>query len=137
MASLAAGFGILPGEERPQPVLIIPVRLLNTGGGAPIALMAGRAAEFVWIVDLEEIRIRMADECLSVLIRFLRAFGCERSGSDLQRLAHPHVARFAAIYDVRVGNVDLLNLRIPLGGLLAQTVNLRGRKVHHVIRDVL
>ena len=47
------------------------------------------------------------------------------------------MAGFAAIYDVGVGNVDLLNLRIPLGGFLAQSVNLRGREIDHVIGDVL
>src|SRR5207247_6154588 len=44
---------------------------------------------------------------------------------------------FAAIYDFGIGNIDLLNLRIPLGGFLAQSVNLRGREIDHVIGDVL
>src|SRR5207245_7157846 len=68
----------------------------------------------------------MADECVRVLIRLLLTFRSHYGCSDLYRFARSHVAGFAAIYDVGVGNVDLLNLRIPLGGFLAQSVNLRG-----------
>src|SRR5579862_3568161 len=41
VTSLATGFGIFLGIERPEPVLIIAVRLFDAGGGTPISLVAG------------------------------------------------------------------------------------------------
>ena len=51
-AGLAAGLGILFGIERPQPVLVISVRLFDAGRSAAISLVAGRAPKFVRIVNL-------------------------------------------------------------------------------------
>ena len=53
VTGLASCFDVLLRKERPQPVLVISVRLLNAGGGAPIALVARRATKFIWIVDFE------------------------------------------------------------------------------------
>ena len=58
VASLAARFGILLGKQRPQPVLVIAVSFFDAGGGASIALVARRAAEFVGIVRLQQFRAR-------------------------------------------------------------------------------
>src|SRR5207244_13535725 len=51
VTGLASCYDVLLRKERPQPVLVISVRLLNAGGGAPIALVARRATKFIWIVD--------------------------------------------------------------------------------------
>ena len=53
VAGLAARFDILFGKERPQPVLVVAVSFLDAGGRASIALVAGRAAELVGIVNLQ------------------------------------------------------------------------------------
>ena len=50
-----------------------------------------------------------------------------------ERLARAHVAGFAAIYDVRLGDVDLDDLGIPVGRLLLESIDLRRSQVHHVI----
>ncbi len=79
MAGLAARLRILFGIQRPQPVLVIPVRLLDAGGGASVALMAGRAAELVRIVNLQKFRLGMTDERVRIFIRLLLAF-CRHRG---------------------------------------------------------
>src|SRR5207247_6658156 len=107
MASLAARLSILLRKKRPQPVLIIPVSFLNTRSGSPVALVARRAAEFLGVMNLEQVGIRMAHERLSVLIRVLGAFGCERSGSEFQRLESSHVAGLAKVDNVGLGGVAL------------------------------
>ena len=73
VACLASGFDVLFGEQRPEPVLVIAVRFFNAGGGAAIALMAGRAAELVGIVNLQQLRFRMTDKCLRIFVGLLFA----------------------------------------------------------------
>ncbi len=58
VAGLASGLRVFFGKQRPQPVLVIAVRLLDAGGGASIALMTGRAAELVRIVNAAAIPAR-------------------------------------------------------------------------------
>ena len=53
VANLAAGFSILFGEERPQPVLVISVTFFDASSGTAIALVTGRAAKFLRIVNLQ------------------------------------------------------------------------------------
>src|SRR5947208_13825946 len=79
----------------------------------------------------------MADKCPRVFIRLLLTSRSHDGWGDFYRLARSHVAGFAAIYDVGVGDVDLLNLRIPFSRFLAQSVNLRRREIDHVIGYVL
>src|SRR5207245_10420031 len=50
---LAPCLDVLLRKQRPQPVLVISVRLLDAGGGASIALVARRATKLLWIVDFE------------------------------------------------------------------------------------
>ena len=50
VANLAASFVVLRGEDRPDPVFVIAVSFLDAGRGAPVSLVAGRAAEFLGIV---------------------------------------------------------------------------------------
>ncbi len=73
---------------------------------------------------LQQFRLGMADESLCVLVGLLLALGSHGRGGDLQRLARVHVAGFAAIHDVGLGHIDLHDLRIPVGRLLLQTVDL-------------
>ena len=73
VAILATRLRIFLGKQRPQPVLVVAVPLLDAGGGAAIALMAGRAAELFRIVNLQQLRFGMADEGLGIFIRLLLA----------------------------------------------------------------
>src|SRR5204863_3543664 len=75
VTGLATRFGILFGEERPQPVLVSSVTFLHAGGGAAIALMTRRAAKFIRIVDLQKFGLGMANEGLSVFVRSLLSLG--------------------------------------------------------------
>ena len=99
---------ILFGIERPEPVLVVAVRLLDARSGAPIALVAGRAAELVGIVNLQQRRVRMADEGLGVVVRRLGALALMKRRS-LHGFARAHVAGFAAVDDICFGDVDLLD----------------------------
>ena len=73
VASLASGFGILLGKQRPQPVLVVAVSFFDAGGGASIALVARRAAELVGIVHLQQFRVGMAGEGVGILVGLLLA----------------------------------------------------------------
>ena len=114
VAGLATGFGILLGKQRPQPVLVVAVGLFHAGGGPAVALVAGRAAELVGIVRLQQFRIGMAGEGEGILIRFLFALGGHDRGRELDRLARVHVAGLAAVHDVGFGHVDLDDLGVPI-----------------------
>jgi hypothetical protein len=94
------------------------VTFLDAGGGAAIALMTWRAAKFVRVVDLQKFGLGMADESLSIFIRPLLSLGSHRRGGKLERLANSHVAGFAPVHDIGIGNVDLLDRGIPFTGLL-------------------
>src|SRR2546430_5398073 len=80
MANLTACFEVSTRKYRPEPVFIIAMRLFNAGGGAPIALVARRAAELVRIVNLQELGFRVAGECAGVFVR-LFAFQGHGNGS--------------------------------------------------------
>src|ERR1035437_2172351 len=58
----AAGFGVGGGKQRPQPVLVIAVRLLRARGSATVAVVAGRAAETLHIVESQQRLVGVADE---------------------------------------------------------------------------
>src|SRR5437868_12720071 len=107
------------------------------GSGASISLVARRASELVRIMDLQQSRLGMTHKSLCVLIRSLAALGRHHRRADLQRLARAHVARFTPVDDVGIGDIDLLDLRVPLGGFLFQSLDLGWREVNHVISDVL
>ena len=47
---LASGFQIFLGVQRPQPVFVVAMRLLDAGQGHAIAAVARRAAELLRIV---------------------------------------------------------------------------------------
>ena len=55
MAALASRLGIFLRVHGPQPVFVIAMSFFDAGGGAPIALMAGRASELVRIVNLQQL----------------------------------------------------------------------------------
>ena len=133
MASLAAGLNVLFRKQRPQPVLVIAVRFFDAGGSAAIALVAGRATEFVGIMGLQQFRLGMAGEGARVLVRLLLALAVMTAAVISQRLAGIHVAGLAAVHDIGVRHVDLHDLGVPLFGLLFQAINLGGREVHHVV----
>ena len=57
-------------------------------------------------------------------------------GFNDQRLARAHVAGLAAVHNVGIGDVDLLNLGIVVGGLLDQPVNLVRRKLNRVVGEI-
>src|SRR3984893_9566281 len=116
-------------------MLVVAVRLFNTGGGAAIALMARRAAKFIGVVSLQQIRLGMAGERAGILIRLFSLQGHGR-GCQLDRLARAHVAGFATVHDVGFGHVDLHDFGIPSFGLVLQTGELRWREVDHVLGNV-
>ncbi len=62
VALLAARFHIFFVEKRPEPVFVATVALHDAGSGAAIAAVAGRAAEAVRIVDLQQFRRGMGGE---------------------------------------------------------------------------
>src|SRR5581483_4305376 len=136
VAELASRLNVLLLEQRPQPVLVIAVRLLHAGGRAPVALVTRRAAKLLRIVHLQQLFVRMADEGYGVLVRLLGALGRERCRSQRDRLADAHVAGFAPVHDVGVGYVDLPDLRVPGGVLVAQALERRRRQAHHVIGEI-
>ncbi|PYX01356.1 MAG: hypothetical protein DMG86_10325 [Acidobacteria bacterium] len=69
-------------------------------------------------MNLQEFGFGMADEGLSIFIRPLLSLGSHRCRGELERLANSHVARFAAVHNVGLGHVDLLDCGIPFAGLL-------------------
>src|SRR5215469_13891122 len=119
VTGLASGFRVFFGEERPQPVLVVAMSFFDAGGGASIALVAGRTTELVGIVHFQKFGRGVADEGAVVLVRLLLpvVLGDGRGG-DLQGLADAHVAGLAAVNDVGLGDVDLLDLGIPVGVFL-------------------
>ena len=60
----------------------------------------------------------MAGEGARILVRLLAFDRHVRCFND-QRFARAHVAGFAAVHDVGIGDVDLLNFRIVVSGLFA------------------
>src|SRR5690242_10496159 len=103
-------------------MLVVAVRFLHAAGGASIALVTGRASELFRIMRSQQFLVWMTDKGLRVLIRLLAR--THRSGSDLERFARAHMAGFASVDDVRVGHVNLHNLRFPQVRLILQTFNL-------------
>src|SRR5262245_9568971 len=77
----------------------------------------------------------MAGESTCVLV-WLLALHRHISSPDDQRLARSYVAGLAAIHDVGVGYVDLLNLGIVVLSLLDQALNLAGLKLDGIIGEV-
>ena len=136
VASLAACLNILLRKHRPQPVLVVAVRLFNARGSAAVALMARRAAKLVRIVNLQQVGFRMAYECPGKLVRFLLALGRHQGRCNLQGLANAHVAGFAAVNDVGLGHIGLDNVGVPIVSFLFQALELCRAEVHHVVADV-
>ena len=58
VALLAAGFDVLLVVQRPEPVFVVAVRLLDAGKRHAVAAVAGRAAELFGVVDLEQFLVR-------------------------------------------------------------------------------
>src|SRR5215469_4684162 len=108
VTGLASGFRVFLGEERPQPVLVVAMCFFDAGGGAAV------------IVGL----------LLLVVLG-------EGGGGNLQRLADAHVAGLAAVNDVGVGDINLLDLGIPVGVFLFQALDLGGSEIDGVIGNVL
>src|SRR5260370_5984532 len=117
-------------------MLVISVGFLHARSGATIALMTGRTAELVRIVNLQQLRLGMAGESIGIFVGLLVALRHHRGGSDLQRLACIEVAGFATVDYVGIGDVDLDDLRIPVSDLALETVDLLRRQVDHVVGDV-
>src|SRR6266403_5505938 len=92
VARLTPGFGILLRKQRPQPVLVVAVRLFDAGGRPPVALMARGAAKFIGIMRAQQFRIGMAGESPGILIRMLLALASHDRSRDPKRLAGVHVA---------------------------------------------
>ena len=136
VAGLAAGLRVLLGKKRPQPVFVVAVRLLHTRRRAAVALVARGAAKSFRIVDLQ-FSSGMTHKRRCILVGLLLTFERHRRRGDLQRLARSHVAGFAAVHDVRLGHIDLHDLRIPVCGFLFQAIDLRRRELDHVVGDVL
>src|ERR1700694_2466605 len=89
-------------------MLVVAMGFFDASGGASITLMAGRAAKFIRVVRLQQIGLGMAGEGEGVLIRL---FALERHGrsGEFDRLANAHVTGFAAVHDVLVRCVELLD----------------------------
>src|ERR1700733_3896228 len=117
MAVLATGLRIFFGKQRPQPVLVVSVRFLDARSSPTISLVARRAAEFLGIVNRQQLRLVMTAECVGILIRLLLVFRSHGGRSDFYRLTRVHVTGFAPVHNVGVGNINLQNRGIPLGGL--------------------
>jgi len=81
--------------------------------------------------------IGMADESFRIIVRRLRALGHHDGRGELYRFADPHVAGLAAIDDVGLGNIDLLDGRIEFIDLFLQSTDLGRSEVHHVVGDVI
>ena len=145
VANLTARLVVSRGEKRPEPVFVVAVGFFNAGGGAAIALVAGRAAVFFGIVNFQKVGFRMAGEGPRIFIR-LFAFQCHGSGGEFHRLANAHVAGLTAVDNIgtilsfEIGTVlvdiDLANFRRPGFHAVQQVHELRGRKVHHMIGEV-
>src|SRR5579859_5690710 len=73
MAALTARLRILFGIQWPKPVFVISVRLLDAGGRAPVALMTGRAAELLRIVNLQQLRLGVTAQRIGIFVRLLVA----------------------------------------------------------------
>ena len=136
VAILATRLRIFLGIQRPEPVLVVSVRFLYARGGAAVALMARRASELFGIMNLQQLRFRMAGESFGIFIGLLLAFRSHRSSSDFHRLARVHVAGLAAVHNIGFGHIDLNDCRIPVRRLLLQSVDLLRRQVDHVVGDV-
>ena len=137
MAGLASGFEILLRVERPEPMLVIAMCFFDAGGRTPIPLVARRAAEFLGIVNLQEVGIGMAHECFCVIVGSLGALRRHRSRSQLYRLANTQMAGFAAIDDIGFRDIDLLDRRAEFVNFLFQASDLRRGQIDHVIGDVI
>src|SRR5712672_3438459 len=112
MASLASGFHIFFGEQRPEPMFVVAMGLLDACSGATVALVAWRTAKFVRIMRLQKFRFGMTRKCAGVLVRFFPRWRHRRC-SQFYWLANPQVARLATVHDVCFGYVDLHNLCLP------------------------
>src|SRR5215472_8473249 len=138
VTGLASSFRVFLGEERPQPVLVVAMCFFDTGGGAAIALVAGRTAELVGIVNFQKLGRGMADEGAVVIVGLLLLVVLgEGGGGNLQGLADAHVGGLAAVNDVGVGDINLLDLGIPVGVFLFQALDLGGSEIDGVIGNVL
>ena len=116
-------------------MLVGAMRFFDARGCASVALVARRTAVFFRVVNLQEFAFRMTGEGARVLVRFL-VLRCHGGGRQLDRLANPHVAGFAAVHDIGFRDVDLQNFWRPGLGLVLQADELWGREAHHVIGDV-
>src|SRR5690348_9927109 len=69
MALLASTLDIRHRVKRPQPVLIVPVRFLDARDVHSVAVVARSTAKFLRIMNLEELRFRVAGECRGKFVR--------------------------------------------------------------------
>ena len=79
----------------------------------------------------------MADKSLRVIVGSLGAFGRHGGRGQLDRFANSDVAGFAAVHNIGVRDIDLLDPRTKVFRLLFQACDLGGREVDHVIVHVL
>src|SRR5260370_17321073 len=117
-------------------MLVISVGFLHARSGATIALMTGRTAELVRIVNLQQLRLGMAGESIGIFVGLLVALRHHRGGGDLQRLAGIEVAGFATLDHVCIGAVDFDGLRLPVSYLALATADLLRRHVAPVLGAV-
>src|SRR5260370_21790744 len=101
-------------------MLVVAVGFFGACSGAAIALMARRAAKFVRVVRLQQVRLRMASERAGVLVRLFALEGHGRGG-EFDWLANSHVGGFAAIPDVGFGRIGLEDFLLPRFGVFYQT----------------
>ena len=135
MAGLATSLHISLGEEGPEPMLVGAMGFFNASGCAAVALMAGRTAELIRIVNFQKVWFRVTGESARILVGFFVFEGHGGSG-QLDGLANSHVAGFAAVDDVGIRHVDLQNLRGPGFGLDLQSGHLRWSEARHVLGKV-
>ena len=116
-------------------MLVISVRFLNASGSPSIPLVTGRTAELVRIMGLQQFRLGMAGERPGIVVG-LFPFWRHRCGGQLDGLAGPHVAGFAAIHNIGLGHIDLQDRGVQRLRFVLQTSNLCRRQVHHVLRHI-
>ncbi len=109
VAHLAAGFGVVPVIERMQPEWIQSVRFLDRRSRPAVATVTSRATKLFGIMNLQQLFTRMADKCVSEIVRFFpgttRSHVCRR---DSQRLARAEVTNLTTIDDAELVDVKLM-----------------------------
>ena len=136
MAGLAAGFDVLLGKQRPQPMLIVSVRLLHAGRGAAVALVAGRAAELVGIVHLQHSGSGWLTKARAYSSGFFSPLAVMDAGVIFSGSRMPMWQDSQRSTMLASATLICTIFGIPLFGLLFQAVDLLGREVDHVFVDV-